>query len=113
MMDKKRKTGYDSDVPDFLGRLKNAEERLPEVRIPDVRSAVWDRIGIAKNGEAAKNGAVASTDYPCGFSRSLTRWEVAAAVAAVAGAGVLYQCAGSVMSEMYWSGSLHMLTYLF
>lgn len=109
-------TKYNTNELDYLAELKRAEERLPAPGVPDVRSAVWSRIESGKVGGAVPPGADGvrvDAGYPRGFCRSLTIWEVAAALAVAVGAGILYESVGSAMSEMYWSGSLHLLSYLY
>lgn len=90
----------------FLGEVGRAERAIPAPRIPDVRSAVWRRIDEEKR-------LVRTNLDSLRLNRSLTRWDVAAAFAVIVGAGSMYACVKDMMSDMYWSGSLHMLSYLF
>lgn len=92
----------------FFRALKESEEKLPAIRLPDVRPAVWQRINAERN-----TISFAGCESGQRLNRWLTRWEIAAAVAVVAGFGATYNCVTGVLSEMYWNGSMYVVSHFF
>lgn len=100
--------GLDAKERAFFEDFADCERRLACSTATDVRAGVWRRIareeraGLAHEMEAERR-----------LNRWLTGCDIAAAVAAVAGVGVLYAGLKSVLPEMYWSGSFFSIGLFF